>query len=176
MPLHRRFELVDDPSPQLGAQLDLNSQSVTGELVLATGQVNFPDSQNASSDANVLDDYEEGTWTPVVAGSSAAGSGSYSTQSGTYIKIGAHVTLIAWIAYSSHTGTGNLTITGLPFATSANGAAVALYFHDLTYSARPVAFVNSSTITFRDQASGGAATGLAMDAAATLRCTTTYSV
>src|ERR1035437_3947013 len=49
------------------------------------GQIKFPASQNASSDANTLDDYEEGTWTP----NDASGAGlTFSTAFGTYTKIG----------------------------------------------------------------------------------------
>lgn len=46
----------------------------------------FPATQVASSDANALDDYEEGTWTPTVS----AGSGSFTSVSaaGRYTKIG----------------------------------------------------------------------------------------
>ncbi len=34
-------------------------------LPLGSGQITFPATQNPSADANTLDDYEEGTWTPV---------------------------------------------------------------------------------------------------------------
>jgi hypothetical protein len=33
-------------------------------LTLGSGQINFPDTQNGSSDAHTLDDYEQGTFTP----------------------------------------------------------------------------------------------------------------
>jgi len=79
--------------------------------------ITFPAAQSASSDANTLDDYEEGTWTPTVAGGSTAGTYTYSTRAGSYIKIGrivvASFTLTAITASSA--GTGGLTITGFPF-------------------------------------------------------------
>ena len=79
------------------------------------GQIKFPATQNASSDANTLDDYEEGTWTP-----SIGGTATYTTQVGHYTKIGKQVTLIFDLAILL-LGTGSTTtITGAPFAPAAN--------------------------------------------------------
>jgi len=75
----------------------------------------FPATQVASANANSLDDYEEGTWTPTVEGSTSPGTGGYTTQIGRYTRIGRVVTCQAYIAWTSHTGTGNLYLTGLPF-------------------------------------------------------------
>jgi len=49
--------------------------------------ITFPATQSASSDANTLDDYEEGTWTPTSPG----GGYVFSTVSGKYTKIGNRV-------------------------------------------------------------------------------------
>ena len=57
----------------------------------AVGQIQFPATQSASSDANTLDDYEEGTWTPALGG--AASGVSYASRTGTYTKIGNRVIL-----------------------------------------------------------------------------------
>jgi hypothetical protein len=63
--------------------------------------------------ANHLDDYEEGTWTPVFTGLTI-GNG---TISGTYTKIGRQVTIVFGFACGSTTSVGTLgNITGLPFA------------------------------------------------------------
>jgi len=43
--------------------------------------ITFPATQSASTDANTLDDYEEGTWTPVVVGSSTDKLGKESLKS-----------------------------------------------------------------------------------------------
>jgi hypothetical protein len=45
-----------------------------GVLQLTQGQIKFPVTQVASADPNTLDDYEEGTWTPVLRGAAAAGT------------------------------------------------------------------------------------------------------
>jgi hypothetical protein len=67
--------------------------------------------------ANKLDDYEEGTWTPVFTGSTGNPTVSYSTQTGTYIKVGGLVTVSAFIiTNTSSGGSGHLSVSGLPFA------------------------------------------------------------
>lgn len=84
--------------------------------------ITFPATQSASTDANTLDDYEEGTWTPSIVGATSAGTTTYSGRSGLYTKIGNRV----WVQFDANvtnmTGTGNLIINNLPF-TSASGTA-----------------------------------------------------
>lgn len=85
-------------------------------VILGTGQINFPDSQNASADANTLDDYEEGTWTPDLQFGGAKVNITYTTQAGLYTKIGRIVTVTCYILLSSKgSSTGLATINGLPF-------------------------------------------------------------
>jgi hypothetical protein len=83
------------------------------------GQIQFPATQNASSDANTLDDYEEGTWTPVYTPSSGAFSTiTYYVQYGFYQKIGNTVNIQMFFYttnFSVGTATGQLFVTGLPF-------------------------------------------------------------
>ena len=85
--------------------------------------------------ANVLDDYEEGAWTPFYTsqhgnlslnGNASNTSSMYSTQAGSYIKIGkkviCHMTL-ATTGVTSFGGSGNLWVAGLPFATATTTAS-----------------------------------------------------
>ena len=72
--------------------------------------------------ANALDDYEEGTWTPTATGETTAGTTTYTTNTGGYVKIGQSVTVWFEISYSAMTGTGNMSIGGFPF-TSVSGSA-----------------------------------------------------
>jgi hypothetical protein len=83
--------------------------------------ITFPATQSASTNSNTLDDYEEGTWTPVLRGSGTAGNFNQSVSTGKYTKIGNMVTLYCAITGGSVTGspTGDLQITGLPFACAA---------------------------------------------------------
>lgn len=84
------------------------------------GQIKFPAAQNPSADANTLDDYEEGTWTP-----SIGGTATYTTQQGFYTKIG-NLVCQSFNLRINVLGTGSTTtITGMPFtpAHPSNGAA-----------------------------------------------------
>jgi hypothetical protein len=74
-----------------------------------------------SAAANLLDDYEEGTWTPAISGDGTAGTYTNGTTQATYTKIGRMVTVNFGIgSFSTATGgTGNLRITGLPFTKTA---------------------------------------------------------
>jgi hypothetical protein len=80
-----------------------------------TGNVAFPATQVASADANTLDDYEEGTFTPILT----AASGNdhvHSTKVGFYTKVGNIVTVAChWVHYGGGTSSGDVTIFGLPF-------------------------------------------------------------
>jgi hypothetical protein len=65
--------------------------------------------------ANKLDDYEQGTFTPTIFGTTTGGTGTYSIQRGGYIKIGNLVYAQIYIGWTAHTGTGNMRLSGLPF-------------------------------------------------------------
>jgi hypothetical protein len=77
--------------------------------------ITFPAAQSASSNANTLDDYEEGTWTPV-QGSGLTVVGAFSS-SGRYTKVGRLVYISGRLAASTSVATtaGTIMMTGLPF-------------------------------------------------------------
>jgi len=73
--------------------------------------------------ANALDDYEEGTWTPVLSGGTSGTATSGGNTYGNYTKIGRLVTLNFVISLSSvNTLTGNVYLTGIPFNLVAGAA------------------------------------------------------
>lgn len=74
----------------------------------------------ASMEGELLDDYETGTWTPVIGGSTITGTSS-GTALGRYTKIGNTVNLFGYISWSGLNGTGYLTVYGIPFVTSETG-------------------------------------------------------
>jgi hypothetical protein len=77
--------------------------------------ITFPATQSASSNANTLDDYEEGTWTPTAT--PQTGSITAYTSSGTYTKIGNVVYLSGIITITTGgTASGVIFIAGYPFA------------------------------------------------------------
>lgn len=96
---------------------------VGGATPAASGAgISFPATASASSDANTLDDYEEGTWTPAIRGAATAGTYELSTATGFYTKVGNKVTIWCRIVFDSViTGGGSayLQITGIPFTNSA---------------------------------------------------------
>jgi hypothetical protein len=92
-----------------GSGKAINSQ---GTISIADGYgIEFGASQGAGATSTLLDDYEEGTWTPAVAGV------VMSSASGRYVKIGNMVKVYGVIRHSSGASTSNI-VTGLPFATS----------------------------------------------------------
>ena len=92
------------------------TQTISTKLDLTGGQIKFPATQVASSDANTLDDYEEGTWTPNYCGRTTAGTTTYNYPVlGQYVKIGNVVHVLGYLDVSNATGTGQAVIRGLPF-------------------------------------------------------------
>ena len=98
---------------------DLGSTTRAWHTLYVKDGINFPDdaSANPSSDANTLDNYEEGTYTPVVSNGST--NYSASVENGYYTKIGDQVFVQVNIT-SSEAGSGGALQVTLPF--NYNGA------------------------------------------------------
>lgn len=97
------------------------------ELLTASKGVVFPATQVPSADANTLDDYEEGTWTPAVGGTA-----TYTGQTGTYTKVGRLVRFSFDLTINA-IGTGSTTaVSGLPFSAAAGThGGYAVYFSNV---------------------------------------------
>jgi hypothetical protein len=92
-----------------------NTVGVGGTTPSASGAgITFPATQSASTDANTLDDYEEGTWTPTSSGV------TFSSASGTYTKIGQLVYLYCVCVYPTTANTARATVISLPFVAAKN--------------------------------------------------------
>lgn len=145
----------------------------------------FPATQAASADANTLDDYEEGNWTPTIVGGTVAGTGTYTVQVGRYTKIGRDVTITGRVTWTAHTGTGVMRIGGLPF-TSMNVANIFFavnfgYINNVVYTAAnsPMGYVNTNSkqiLLFQMPSGGGAMAAVNMDTAGDYIFTCTYMV
>ena len=124
--------------------------------------ITFPATQSASSDANTLDDYEEGTWTPSLGGNTTYNANG---QYGQYVKIGKMVSISGIIDVNT-IGTGSATtISGLPFTVSVNGQGSIGFFTGLATS---LVFVqpfcdtnNNQSLKFRTLTAAGTAMGTA---------------
>jgi hypothetical protein len=96
------------------------ASSDTNGAVLVNAGIAFPPTQVASADANTLDDYEEGTFTPTIVGGITGVT--YTSQEGFYTKVGRFVSYTLRVSISAGTAAGSIVqITGLPFASNANG-------------------------------------------------------
>ena len=95
-----------------------------GSLKFPSGHgIDFSSTSQASgSSSELLDDYEEGTWTPALQTSNNNYSGTQSTQDGIYVKVGRSVWVFGRINRGSVTGgSGGVQITGLPFGSNHGG-------------------------------------------------------
>jgi hypothetical protein len=96
----------------------------TGNLVIGTSGIGIDFSATAGTGTSeLLADYEEGDWTPVIGGSTGTSGQTYDLQAGYYTKVGRLVTVTFRVALTAKgTITGNAQIQGLPYTIkNANG-------------------------------------------------------
>ena len=96
--------------------------------ILSSGGITF---NGDTATANALDDYEEGTWRPTVAGATSAGSYVYGENAGVYTKIGNQVTCSFYILQlgANTEGSGALIINNLPFTVASITAGTVLDYY-----------------------------------------------
>jgi hypothetical protein len=161
---------------------------VGGATPAASGAgITFPASASDSTDVNTLDDYEEGTFTPTILGSTTAGTFTPNTSytRGRYTKIGRIVNIYFGLVYSSFTGTGSIKLGGLPF-TSQNDYTDAPFWVAGTSVDKPANTViygrllNNQTVcdilTYSTSGTNNNPSTLAVDAAGELYFNLTYNV
>jgi len=93
--------------------------NTSGNLAFVSGKgIDFSATAGTGT-SELLDDYEEGTWTPTYTTSGTDfDSVTYDIQTGSYVKIGELVTVFCAIrtdALTVGSGSGNVRIGGLPF-------------------------------------------------------------
>jgi hypothetical protein len=145
----------------------LTVAQASGLVTLPVGQLAFPATQNPSANVNTLDDYEEGTWTPVLTFAGTSTGITYGgTTLGRYTKIGNLVTATGMLVLTSKgSSSGPAQITGLPF-TAANDSiygslavGYAAGFSSVTGAVLGVVLPNMTKIGLY-QSGNGAAAGL----------------
>ena len=116
-----------------------------GVLQLKSG-ITFPATAVAATDANTLDDYEEGTWTPTDASGASLSLAGTSTNC-FYTKIGNQVTCIFNLSYPSTGSAASATIGGLPFTSKNTGSSVTGGITTYTSNGSVIAFLIGSNAT-----------------------------
>lgn len=165
------------------------AQDVTvsnGNLVIGTSgkgiDFSVTSSGTGTMTSELLDDYEEGTFTPTIVGATVAGTGTYSEQNGFYTKVGNRVMVNLALTWSAHTGTGNMRISGLPFNnenTTGNLAIPSLYVSNIALTAGNTiqAFVNingTQILLYQVPTGGGASVVVPIDTAGTIYVSMQY--
>lgn len=135
----------------------------TGDVQVKTGNLVFPTSGtgidfSATSDgsgtvtAETLSEYEEGTWTPVLA-SLTGGTQPVVTTSianGLYTRIGrmVYIEFLMIVTAVTTQGTGNIGVTGLPFTSSgfAYGNNIGITYNDIWDTAFREMYVTGSSL------------------------------
>jgi hypothetical protein len=125
---------------------------VVGNIRSSTGILFGAD----TATANLLDDYEEGTWTMGVSFGGASVDVAYGSNTGTYTKIGRQVTVNGYMNLSSKgSSTGAAKITGLPFTIGSalgNYSAASLWMSAVTFTNQftSVGTVNATTVSLEE--------------------------
>lgn len=157
-----------------GSSEDLNSFKEVETVLKTKTDINTPNIINAihtfqngiKFQNDILKDYEKGTFTPTIIGSTTAGVGTYNLRIGSYIKIGDIVNFTFEVGITNHTGSGNIIFGGLPYiCDSYNFSANITYISNLTFSNQLTAKVQTSTSTILlvQNKTGAATTGVAID-------------
>lgn len=143
------------------ASINLNGSTsvvqIDGRIDSLTGQFSFPATQNASSNANTLDDYEEGTFTPGLSFGGGTTGMTFAGRSAAYTKTGDQVFCFGFENLSAKgSSTGSAAITGLPFSinSSYNAPAVLSGWSNLTTTTMLIGQGGGSTTTISLQTTG----------------------
>ena len=150
-----------------------NATITSGNLVIGTNGKGIDFSSNADSSATgasttseLLDDYEEGTWTPALKFDGNNVSMVFSSRQGYYTKIGNLVTANCYFALSDKgSSNGAASIFGLPFTNSnvsLNYSAMSIVFNGMSFADMVVGYItpNETQVRLREVTNAGAHTAL----------------
>ncbi|AFK66491.1 hypothetical protein SYPG_00041 [Synechococcus phage S-CBP3] len=178
MPGRLVFSTTSDSASSPTERLRITSDAYV-RLASGTGGIQF---NGDTAAANALDDYEEGTFTPVIEGTTSAGTGTYTFAWGYYTKVGNVVNYYVNMYWTAHTGTGNMIITGLPYVapnlSNRNYAASVIANNISTSSSTAMvkAYIkpNEDKITMLEEPIGGGIANLGIDSAGSLFMSGSY--
>lgn len=138
-------------SPQIATPtLTGDVQMSTGNLVVGTSGKGIDFSATpGTGTSELLADYEEGTWTVVLGGSTSESGQTYSYREASYEKIGRTVIARFDVRVSvKGTITGDLQIKGLPFSLSQGGYGYISYWANMASNTTFVALQGSGTAAY----------------------------
>lgn len=140
----------------LSEKAPLSNPIFTGTV--ATNGVQFPSIQIPSTNPRMLDDYEEGLFTPNIVGTTTLGTTTnYLTRQGSFTKIGRRVFIECFVEWTGHDGTGNLSLSGLPYV-SAITKMVGCWHRNLSLSSNSIVqtyiSAGQSIIVFKQSMTG----------------------
>jgi len=120
---------ITNSANRIGILTNGNLQIHDGNLQVANGHgIDFSShsqvGSNNTSTGALLDDYEEGYWTPRIQGTTGAGTASYNTAYGRYVKIGNFVHISGNLNWTQGSAGGEMQIGNLPFTPVANNEGI----------------------------------------------------
>ena len=155
----------------------------TGDLVFATAGKGIVLGATSNTAANTLDDYEEGTWTATLTGSSSNPSSTVQSTGQRYTKVGRFVFAQALFSNVNTSGaSGAPRVTGLPFSAATSYATGNVMLHTGFNVGGGVVnvspFVSTTQVQFYQSVSAGAWAEIAHNATSGvyLYFTVTYEV
>lgn len=181
--LGKAVQTVNPPASSITNSMIASNAAIALTKLASTGtltvdNIQFPATAVASANANNLDDYEEGTWTPVLTRSTTSPTITYNSRGGIYTKIGRLVTVSIKVEINtvSAAGSGGNEITGLPFASSESsyGGNGSLGYNDAFVNTVYASWINSTTILFRSGTRSSGNDGGGWSAGGYLNLTITY--
>ena len=105
-----------------------NWSESSGNLLAGNASYGIYLGVNSATAANLLNDYEEGTFTPTLGGASSDPTVSFNSRSGNYTKIGDRVFINVIVYLSAISGGGgNINIRGLPFTSNNRGTGSMIF-------------------------------------------------
>ncbi len=150
-----------------------NPDTLAYASVLQAKWLTFPSTQQTSTNANTLDDYEEGTWTPTKTTGTA-----YTSASGRYTKVGNLVTATFIVQFAVEANSSSSAMSGFPFsaggsASESNGLAVGYQSASIQVGGS----LSTTTMTFRQIGTGVAtAASITQMSGALVTGTITYTI
>jgi len=152
--LNASKEIVSVTNTGTGDNVLATAPTFVGNVTLSTGNLVVADTKGIDFSATpgagtseLLDDYEEGTWTPVLNGFTTTGT---ITTSGSYIKVGGQVT-VTGVAAASGGGTISATaiastISGLPFVATASAGFASSFWNGANITSYGIGQVYTTVI------------------------------